>query len=37
MESLILLIVAVAPVIVFMLVINFNDKIEKEPLEEQGI
>lgn len=31
MESLILLIVAVAPVIVFMLVINFNDKIEKEP------
>ena len=31
MGSLILLIVAVAPVILFMLVINFNDKIEKEP------
>ena len=31
MISLILFIVAVAPVVVFMLVINFNGKIEKEP------
>lgn len=32
MTNLILFIIAVAPVIVFMLVINLNDKIEKEPI-----